>query len=467
MRHFILLLISAVGLSTQITSAQSDLSGNLTIGDVVPELEINNVLNNGRTAVHLQDLYKKGGMIINFWATWCPPCIEEQQLLDSLLVHRFPELSVLSITYEDSSKVTRFLAKSGMPRSSTMFIATNDTTLNTYFKHRIIPHNIWVDRKGIVRAISGGNEISAENIEEFLQGNVRDIYFKNDDISFDFSKPYHLEDSLIEYRSLIAGYNARITSGAGYNPTEKPYKRFFGRNLPIIDLFWMAYCNQLTNRVNLNLIELRTNDSIKFLYPRTHRSLFDRSRYNNPGDNFADNERRWKEDNLYCYDLILPKNVDRRLLSRYMFEDLRRYFEIEAGIEAEIENRDILCKVVTFDSVRFGKPKRAEENSRSIFGFRDSMLVIQNRTIERLLSDLIAHKNGSKTKVREQPYIDKTGIDYPIDLKIHVGNQGKASTIQAIWDALKKAGFVYEIERTNYPILVLTDRTSSRTQPLN
>lgn len=37
--------------------------------------------------------------IINFWATWCVPCIKELKLLDSVL-NETDGINVLSVTYE-------------------------------------------------------------------------------------------------------------------------------------------------------------------------------------------------------------------------------------------------------------------------------------------------------------------------------------------------------------------------------
>ena len=48
-------------------------------------------------------------MVLNFWATWCPPCIEELPTLIAMQ-HRLPDVVVLAVsTDEDATAYRQFV----------------------------------------------------------------------------------------------------------------------------------------------------------------------------------------------------------------------------------------------------------------------------------------------------------------------------------------------------------------------
>jgi thiol-disulfide isomerase/thioredoxin len=51
--------------------------------------------------------------LLNFWATWCPPCVEEIPLLDAFHRQNSPSsCQVLGIAIDQATSVQRFLARS-------------------------------------------------------------------------------------------------------------------------------------------------------------------------------------------------------------------------------------------------------------------------------------------------------------------------------------------------------------------
>lgn len=49
-------------------------------------------------------------LLVNFWATWCPPCIEEMPLL-STLDSRYPAMAVIGVALDDAESVKAFAKK--------------------------------------------------------------------------------------------------------------------------------------------------------------------------------------------------------------------------------------------------------------------------------------------------------------------------------------------------------------------
>jgi peroxiredoxin len=100
---------------------------------------------------HLQDLRGKV-VLVNFWATWCPPCRKEMPDLQSLY-DKFKErgLVVLAISDEEASKVQPFIAERqiGYP-----VMLDPGRKINEMYRVEGIPKTFVYDRDGILVAQS-------------------------------------------------------------------------------------------------------------------------------------------------------------------------------------------------------------------------------------------------------------------------------------------------------------------------
>ena len=103
--------------------------------------------------VHDIDQWKGKVLVINFWATWCPPCLEEipefirlQQSMGS------KGLQFIGIAVDDAGPVEDFMAtlKINYP---VLIAGPEGTNLSVRFGNtlRIVPFSIVVDRTGRIR----------------------------------------------------------------------------------------------------------------------------------------------------------------------------------------------------------------------------------------------------------------------------------------------------------------------------
>jgi len=135
----------------------------VVVGDSAPDFSI--TADNGRTIT----TSNFGGklLVLNFWATWCPPCIEELPSLNAFQ-RRFANsgVVVLGISVDKDEKLYRdFLAKA---RVSFLTARDPDNKINAEYGTLKFPETYIIDARGKVvrKIISNTNWMSERMLKD-------------------------------------------------------------------------------------------------------------------------------------------------------------------------------------------------------------------------------------------------------------------------------------------------------------
>lgn len=141
-------------------SAQDIVSKYLQMGEQVPNVTFSILSPNGTTDISMESLRGKV-VILEFWATFCGPCIPAMDHLAEIQ-KKFPsDLVVIAVTDESRQKVVNFLNK----RPSSLRMGLDHTgELNRLFYHQFMPHTILIGPDGIIKAITSPDEITEDII---------------------------------------------------------------------------------------------------------------------------------------------------------------------------------------------------------------------------------------------------------------------------------------------------------------
>ena len=112
------------------------------------------------------DLYcfrEKKILIINFWATWCPPCIEELPSLSRLAENNKDQILVVAISFEPLEVITNFLNQSFVDLSSQLIISqVKKEEKLQYFPEDSLPVTYIFNKEGLLRV----KELGSRNWSE-------------------------------------------------------------------------------------------------------------------------------------------------------------------------------------------------------------------------------------------------------------------------------------------------------------
>ncbi len=106
-RAVIVLLFAGGALAFYLGHRASE-QGGVQIGDAAPEFTLRSLDGN---AVSL-DNFRHQVLVLNFWATWCPPCVEEAPSLEKFAVETKPlGVNVVGVSVDqDPAALAKFVA---------------------------------------------------------------------------------------------------------------------------------------------------------------------------------------------------------------------------------------------------------------------------------------------------------------------------------------------------------------------
>lgn len=117
-------------------------------GDPAPALEF--VDRDGKTRTLAE--FRGRPVLVNFWASWCGPCVEEMPLLDRFAAEQGANgLQVLGIALDDAAEVEAFLEE--FPVAFPIVLDTpgpRDSSVQLGNRRSVLPYSVLLDADGRV-----------------------------------------------------------------------------------------------------------------------------------------------------------------------------------------------------------------------------------------------------------------------------------------------------------------------------
>lgn len=328
----IIVLISFITFAFN-TYAQKKKIQELTIGDRLPDLSFNNVLNHPGGKLKLS-AYKGKLIILDLLKTNCSSCIAAFPKLQALQKQFSGKIQIIVATTDTKEQWENLRKKNRLAKELTLPVILNDSILASYFPFVYTPHEVWLNVGLVVKAITGAEYIKASNIQQLLHSKEVNWTMKRDVGNYTFEHPLVQlnEDQYYNtplYYSVLSGHR-RGTNAAGkiVKDTAGHMYRQTIINMPLLIMFKQTMKEYRHKWFFDNRFVLEVKDPSRFILDtsKTYRYA-------------------WTIQNTYCYEITMPLNFTQDQFEQRLREDLELYL----GLEGFEDKRKVQCYVLQKD----------------------------------------------------------------------------------------------------------------------
>lgn len=423
------LKLNSVAQKTQVAADVKDIQ----IGQKMPDVVLNNI-HNYKTKTARVSEFKGKLLILDFWATWCSPCIAMLPKMEALQEQFEGKVQFLSVAYQSAKVVLPFLEKQRKGKASRIPEIVEDKVLRNLFPHTVLPHYVWIGPDGVVKAITEDIDVNATTINSMLNGSPMNLAVKRDEerIPYDKDKPLLVNNnggdgSNLIFHSVLTGYTAGMGSGFSYYTNGySGGQQITSRNQNIKLLYRLAYSDRDTYFGD-NRMAIEVKDPSRVTSDKIGKAF----------------EEWMKQGNAFCYELIVPPALAKDAF-KIMRDDLDRYF---SQYEVFIEKRKRECLVLVRTSE---VDKLKSTGGTPDFRLNQFDAKLQNVSLERFIAALDRYYMQNSA----YPVFDETNYKGKVDLNINAG----LASYEVMNQELKKYDLKFIVAERETEVLVIKDR---------
>lgn len=432
-----------------IASTVSAQQNFLKVGDTLPEIVIPNILNHKTISSNTADFRGKL-LILDFWGTWCAPCVANIPKMDSLQKEFGDKVQFLPVTDEPLERVKRFADNYLLLNGKKVMTVYNDRTIKKMFNIGALPYYVWIDENGKIIAKTTDKELTVELISQALKKSTKNINSRTDrsTANIDLKKPiFNVSYSEIGSTQSVSTDSNRLsqTTVSNYIPGLKSQTHYdgihyFSMNTSVANqythMYAMLYYGQMTPSI-LSKGRIR--------YEITDERKLARLKSDSRGQEYTD----FLIKNGTCYELIWPKSttLNRKQLLNWVKSDLDRNFGDPLKIAVNIEKLLVdSCLVLERIDPKINIKSVAVKNNEEFdrYSYKSSNIPF-SIFFERL--------SGYYLQLSDMPLLDHTGISGNVDLNI----KGDLKNISDLNGQLKKYGLRIVIKSAVADVIVFKD----------
>jgi peroxiredoxin len=375
-------------------------------GDAIPNIVITELQNAPLQSLNLNAHHINKVLILNFWGTWCSPCIPDMDRLAKLQVAHAKELQVLAISDDSPERLHNYLKK----KPTTVWLATD----TSYFLYRLfgfasVGMSAVIGKDLKVIALVETATINETLISKILAGETisstahikKPLLNTGDD-------PFGI-DSTTRQSFTIRGF-MQGKQGMSMQPNSGPFafRRF-------------SFFNTCGSEIVRRACDITAQKQVVYELKQNEICDFD------------------NEQSLYCVDLLVPLENKDSLL-----QILQQKLSVAMPFKFRIEYRQMQVYILKKSTTaNLQLPLSADANS----SFSFNGLGFEGKAV--LLADFAKNYLSNELSL---PVVDETGLAGKYDIKTNNDIRTEESTIKG----LERLGLVLEKGERKVKVLIFS-----------
>ncbi|MBB6271867.1 thiol-disulfide isomerase/thioredoxin [Pedobacter cryoconitis] len=412
------------------------------VGKPCPDFNLKDVVNSQTKTLTLKDL-KGQYFILDFWSRWCIACVASFPKMNHYQEQSNGKLKVILVGLDDPA--IRPLFERVRKKYDLKLTCAFDVPIHKSFGVSSVPHLVWVDANGIVKAITASEPVNQENLDKFINDVPMNLPQKSnsrqavaDRLAYDSNKPILINgnggiDTTFLYRSLLCKWTRKmpVIIQHQFLANRKTLNKVFVSGSPLSLLYKLAYNTDSIS--SFPSFDNKPNSYGHYWYypilEMADTSLFcPRYEY---------------EENLFTYSLIVnDKKTNRIEIQKQMQRDLFSYF----GYQVRVETRKMpywrLVKSKGFENLK------TKGQQISTLGDGLSYVRYTNTPANMLINILEAHNQEGA------PFIDETNLPWNIDISFNA----VLSDFNDLKHALKEKGLDLVKGEKDTQVIIISDQ---------
>ncbi|WP_134089092.1 TlpA disulfide reductase family protein [Olivibacter sp. XZL3] len=442
----------------------------LQIGDTIPEALWNLPLRmvqagqEGSTNVTLND-YRGKLIILDFWATWCGPCITEMPHLFSLQGVFPAKLMLLPVTSQNEKLIRIFLnnqKNKPIGQLEPSFYTIVNESLRGYFPRQTIPHTVVISSTGEIEVITLPNLITADYLRAKLEGRKDTLIGQKRE--FRLSKPflgsnYETTNATAYYTGFLGhidGLTAILSTDT--DTVARQIHHYIG-NRSILEFYALTRLfGGLPLQPNRRIIAVTSPpDMLPHIQANGLNTGYDIN---------------WERKYTYCYESYAPMAVGLEGIRSRLKQDVDFFFGLQARIEKRMLTVLRLIKVGYSDTLSNDGERTFVRNGRVVHRLDDkqkelgpspsgAINYLLNYPIDEFL--YLLNECNTDTFGPLPPVI--TATDLHGQTRMNIDLPDDLTDFEALNKCLVKQGLKLVEEEQEMEMFVLSDRATEKSKP--